>query len=300
MIKSNPVNSDKITNIERFEKKYYNHTKKMIQNGGNANSNVNTYKLNKNIQRLYNCYVLSQNQNGGDIIDYELSSQIKQRLDKKITELIVYKKYLKDLEDLEGGDRDKEIKEQLLILIFNEIDKNHIKNEINKQFTQELLQKILQIDDNNIINNILKNIKLDISNILTYIQDFRVFIFGAFFKLLIEGLEPKDINRIINQEGGRTNELDKKKHYENYLEGGFNILQALTNICVTKVDISNLLSNFRTCIESILRGLHSSGTNLTEISKKLNILNGVGQFLFHDTFNHGQLWRSIPGSTWIK
>ena len=87
MIKSNPVNSDKITNIERFEKKYYNHTKKMIQNGGNSNIN----KLNKNIQRLYNCYVLSQNQNGG--VDNELSLQIKKRLDKKIAEL----------NELEGG-----------------------------------------------------------------------------------------------------------------------------------------------------------------------------------------------------
>ena len=53
----------------------------MLQNGGNDNIN----KSNKNIERLYNCYVLSQNLSGG--VNNELSLQIKKRLDKKIAEL---------------------------------------------------------------------------------------------------------------------------------------------------------------------------------------------------------------------
>lgn len=56
------------------------------QKGGN---NIN--KLKKNIERLYNCYILSLNQNGGE--NNELSFLIKKKLDKKIDEL----------NDLEGG-----------------------------------------------------------------------------------------------------------------------------------------------------------------------------------------------------
>ena len=86
MTKNYRLDSNDIRNIERFENKYYNQ-KKMVQNGGSTDTN----KLNKNIQRLYNCYILLQNQNGG--ADNELSLQIKKRLNKKITEL----------NELEGG-----------------------------------------------------------------------------------------------------------------------------------------------------------------------------------------------------
>ena len=48
--------------------------------GGN-----NKKKLKKNIIRLYNCYILSQNQNGG--ANNKLSFLIKKKLDKKIAEL---------------------------------------------------------------------------------------------------------------------------------------------------------------------------------------------------------------------
>ena len=55
----------------------------------------NNNKLEKNIVRLFKCYVLSKNQNGGN--NNELSHKIKKKLNKKITELITY------YDNLEGG-----------------------------------------------------------------------------------------------------------------------------------------------------------------------------------------------------
>jgi hypothetical protein len=48
------------------------------------------------IERLLNCYVLSQNLNGG--VNNKLSFQIKKKINKKIAKLILHKNYLKDLE----------------------------------------------------------------------------------------------------------------------------------------------------------------------------------------------------------
>jgi hypothetical protein len=84
------LDSDEIKDIERFENNYYNRKNNVLQNGGSN-------KLVKNIVRLSNCYLLSQNQNGGDNNNDGLTTQIKKRLDKKIAELIVYNY------DLEGG-----------------------------------------------------------------------------------------------------------------------------------------------------------------------------------------------------
>jgi hypothetical protein len=73
MIESDSL--DRITinsnDILTFENNYYNHK--------------NDNKLEKNIIRLFNSYLLSQNQNGGN--NNNLSSQIKKRLYKKIVEL---------------------------------------------------------------------------------------------------------------------------------------------------------------------------------------------------------------------
>ena len=73
MIESDSL--DRITinsnDILTFENNYYNRK--------------NNNKLEKNIIRLFNSYLLSQNQNGGN--DNNLSSQIKKRLYKKIVEL---------------------------------------------------------------------------------------------------------------------------------------------------------------------------------------------------------------------
>ena len=68
------------------------------------NDDIKNNKLKKNIRRLFNCYILSQNQNGGNNNNNnnnnDLSIQIKKKLDKKIAELITR---LTPNKDLEGG-----------------------------------------------------------------------------------------------------------------------------------------------------------------------------------------------------
>ena len=79
-------------------------------------------KLKKNIIRLYNCYVLSQNQNQD-----KLSFIIKKRLDNKIMEL----------KNLEGGTYDElelTIKNKLINEIFNNLDKSDIQQQIKSHF----------------------------------------------------------------------------------------------------------------------------------------------------------------------
>ena len=161
------LDSDDIRSIERFENNYYNRKNNILQNGGNANTN----KLEKNIKRLYNCYVLSQNQNGG-AIQNELSSQIKNKLDKKIAELIVHNY------DLEGGgggtdENGQKIKNFLIHnlngsipLIQNQLKSININNKIVELLKQRNLNEdIEKILVNNIQPEIIKYIDgLDFAN----------------------------------------------------------------------------------------------------------------------------------------
>jgi hypothetical protein len=84
---------EKLNNIKKEIHEYENRgffskfRKELNLNGGSDN---NTNKIKKNIIRLYNCYVLSLNQNGGIIIHNDLPFLIKQKIEKKIAELIVY------------------------------------------------------------------------------------------------------------------------------------------------------------------------------------------------------------------
>ena len=95
-------------------------------------------KLKKNIIRLYNCYVLSQNQNQD-----KLSFIIKKRLDNKIIEL----------KNLEGGTYDELlIKNKLIEIIFNNLDKSDIQQQIKSHFI---------LLDNIIIKNVIKYIILN-------------------------------------------------------------------------------------------------------------------------------------------
>ena len=82
-------NNDNLQTIEKLINNYYNNN--LLQKGGNN-------KLDKNIVRLYNCYVLSQNQNQD-----KLSLQIKTRLDNKIIKLA---------DELIGGEEVGEVKEK--------------------------------------------------------------------------------------------------------------------------------------------------------------------------------------------
>jgi hypothetical protein len=78
--------NNKKKEIDEYENRGF-FSKFLNQNGGGDN---NTNKIKKNIIRLYNCYVLSLNQNGGAIIHNDLPFLIKQKIEKKIAELIVY------------------------------------------------------------------------------------------------------------------------------------------------------------------------------------------------------------------
>jgi len=177
------LDSDDIRSIERFENNYYNHKNNILQNGGSN-------KLEKNIVRLFNCYVLSLNQNGGAIIHDDLSSQIKQRLNKKIVELS---------NDFIGGGildiflSDSYIKDQII----NKINKNKNKDDIIKGIIMSLdkvileeindselgwVQRILKAPTNNtdykswlnnqIKNWINKNRDVIFNQILTHIKNF--------------------------------------------------------------------------------------------------------------------------------
>lgn len=82
---------------------------------------IKNHSLEKNIVRLYNCYVLSQNQNGGND---ELSFIIKKRLDKKIVEL----------KNLEGGTFNEEtIKIKLVELILQQLANTDIQQKVNNE-----------------------------------------------------------------------------------------------------------------------------------------------------------------------
>ena len=115
------LDSDDIRTIERFENNYYNRKNNILQNGGSN-------KLEKNIKRLYNCYVLSQNQNGGDN-NNELSSQVKKRLDKKIGELIAHNY------DLEGG-------ETIVTVAITSAIIEAINYEVKKYITSHIISQI--------------------------------------------------------------------------------------------------------------------------------------------------------------
>jgi hypothetical protein len=133
----------------------------------------NKKKLKKNIIRLYNCYILSQNQNGGT--NNKLSLTIKKRLDKKITEL----------KNLEGGYASKRLLLKNDVQTDHEISDNFLKailkilndhiNEINKLFSLDIVINMLKIDDNVILNNI----KLYLNKLL----DIRLKILEAIIKL---------------------------------------------------------------------------------------------------------------------
>jgi hypothetical protein len=149
----------------------------------------NKKKLKKNIIRLYNCYILSQNQNGG--ADNKLSLTIKKRLDKKITEL----------KNLEGGGlsesapgsvprRSSSLKP---LLLENGTEKEYINK--SKELLNEKLEEILKVLQQN-IDEINKLFNLDeltkmlnIKNIKSYLDNLpniRLIILNAIIKLFYQ------------------------------------------------------------------------------------------------------------------
>ena len=151
----------------------------------------NKKKLKKNIIRLYNCYILSQNQNGGT--NNKLSLTIKKRLDKKITEL----------KNLEGGESqktlllkndvqtDREISENFLKAILKILN-NHI-TEINKLFNLDIVINMLKIEDNSIL--------IYIKSYLDKLPDIRLIILEAIIKLFfLDEILITSIAKILRQD----------------------------------------------------------------------------------------------------
>jgi hypothetical protein len=114
------LDSADIQTIERFENNYYNHKNKLLQN-------------EKNIIRLFNCFILSQNQNQD-----ELSHKIKKRFNKKFMEL----------KNLEGGGG------------INAVIINGLKKILNPEYNKldSFLDKSLEILNMSSIKTVFKKI----------------------------------------------------------------------------------------------------------------------------------------------
>ena len=179
------LDSYEIKNIENFEKNYYNHKNNIIQKGGNN-------KLEKNILRLYNCYILSKNQNGGND---NLSLQIKKRLDKKINKLA---------NNLIGGDKKEEdIKEEDIISSNN----GQITNMLIAYIKKILSDEEIKINITTLLTNkeIYSNIKiisdwLAVKNNKEFIIPIIVFIIDNITNILKSYIEDKsNIEKIISK-----------------------------------------------------------------------------------------------------
>jgi len=136
------------------------------------NNGGNNKKLKKNIVRLYNCYVLSQNQNQDN-----LSFQIKKKLNNKIAELnelegggllLILKKYLKDtIKDT--------IQNKIIPFINNKLDNDKSINEkiikfINKQNFNTIISDIIETHIKLHIINFIKEQDINVGKIANDLQ----------------------------------------------------------------------------------------------------------------------------------
>jgi hypothetical protein len=180
MIKSDSLDnitldSDDIKTIERFENNYYNHKNK-LQNGGNN-------KLENNIVRLFNCYLLSQNQIGGGY-NGNLTNTIQTRLDNKIAELIIHSNYLEGGVDNEvtsdqntpvenneetSDENNEETSDQETLVVDNEISETSVLDtkEKEKEIKQLLINKITNTNNTNNTEIVDYINQLDMSEIVS-------------------------------------------------------------------------------------------------------------------------------------
>jgi hypothetical protein len=142
---------------------------------------IKNHSLEKNIVRLYNCYVLSQNQND------KLSYKIKKRLNKKIVELA---------NDFIGGGKgwlwNSPENEKTDTDINSDTIGKYIKNKL-KDIITTIIQPIIikSIDDNkdNLKKIITDNIQ---SNIIKFIDDYK----DNFKKIITDDIQPLIIKSI--------------------------------------------------------------------------------------------------------
>lgn len=146
-----------------MKKNYYNHKNNIIQKGGNN-------KLEKNILRLYNCFILSKNQNGGND---NLSLQIKKKLANNLIGGIIKEE---DIISSNNG----QITNMLIAYIRKILSDEEIKTNITTLLNNKEIYSNIKIisdwltEDNNkpIIIFIIDNIIDNITNMLkSYLED---------------------------------------------------------------------------------------------------------------------------------
>ena len=191
--------SSKPTSTTQTERPWY-----QFWSGGN-----NKKKLKKNITRLYNCYILSLNQNGGTEIHNKLSLKIKKRLNKKITEL-------KNLEGGKGEANFEEFFKELLtkskvVIETNDEVKVYLKNSL-----QPIILQILNLQKHNILAQYISN---NITNIMNKFPNLYEIIIWNFIQQTMEEkkkeinneydkfLKSKIGNKHNNVKGGNNNNL---------------------------------------------------------------------------------------------
>ena len=202
-----PVTTQAVTAETSKSRFWFNMSK---SGGGN-----NKKKLKKNIIRLYNCYILSQNQNGG--ANNKLSLIIKKRLDKKIIEL----------KNLEGGTDDEEyifFLKNLKKNIKEELTKNS--TQINKMFPNNLLKEIF----NN--NKIREMFPIDLNKILPemFSEDFLKQISTMYDKIFYNIIEKIIDEQKIKIKEVYEKELAKNKNNNNGILVGGNLGNAIQEI----------------------------------------------------------------------
>jgi hypothetical protein len=250
------LDSYEIKNIENFEKNYYNHKNNIIQKGGNN-------KLEKNILRLYNCFILSKNQNGGND---NLSLQIKKKLDKKINKLA---------NNLIGGKKEEDKKEEDIISSNN----SQITNMLIAYIKKILSDEEIKTNITTLLNNkeIYSNIKI-ISDWLTEYNNKPIIIFiidniiDNITNMLKSYIKDKsNIDKIILK---ILSMLDNESNIDNIKYISENILPYITDI-IKKINPDKILLD--ALGNNVNKGITDFSNGAVDVAT--NVLTGFGNFI---------------------
>jgi hypothetical protein len=249
--------------------------KRKFSSSGGGN---NKKKLKKNIIRLYNCYILSQNQNGG--ANNKLSLIIKKRLDKKISEL----------KNLEGGTvsasavvgADKERYELFLTLLKKKIKDELTNNstQINQMFPIVLLKEIF---NNNIIR---EKFAIDLNNILP--DDILNKISTMYYKIIYNIIEKIIDEQKIPIQQVYLKELNNRNNNINLIGGG--LVQDIKGIIGKALIPLALIIGGAICgweiitkIPGMITGLGKAGEAFTNAVKAVNFIPSFDAMSGHRT-----------------
>jgi len=238
--------------------------KRTFSSGGGNNKK----KLKKNIIRLYNCYILSQNQNGG--ANNKLSLIIKKRLDKKISEL----------KNLEGGTvsasavvgADEKRYELFLTLLKIKIKDKLTENstQINQMFPIDLLEKIF----NN--KQIREMFAIDLNNILS--DDILNKISTMYYKIIYNIIEKIIDEQKIPIQQVYLKELNNRNNNNINLVGG-SLVKDIQGIIGTAFIPLALIIGSAICgweiitkVPGMITGLGKAGQTFIDAVKAVNII----------------------------